>query len=98
MPPRQDDRAMSDPNVMTNRHRLGAAPGKESILIAFAFEISAGPICEMRLARPVHPVIDSVNPGHCCACGKISYARVVAVAVVYDVPIVAQPSLQHFGP
>ncbi len=84
----QHDRAVPDPDIMTDVDAMAAPPFEELCLVAFAGEISAGAIREVRLRGPVHGMIPRVDPRHRRNRAKLSDRRVGDLRVVHDVGIV----------
>src|SRR5262245_15536183 len=93
----QHDSSVPDPYVMPDRDSLRTTPCEEFVLVAFAIEIGAGPVAEVRLARPIHRVVARIDARHCRDRGELPDTRVRNVAVVDDVGIVTEIDLEQRG-
>src|SRR5262245_55231585 len=92
---RQDDGAVTDPDVVPDRDPMAAPPSEEFVLVRLTGEVRARTVGEVRLAGALHRMIAGVDACHGGDRTELADRRVGDVAVVDNVGIVAQLDLEQ---
>jgi hypothetical protein len=94
---RQHNCAVTDPDIMADRHPLGASRSEHGLVVGLAREIRARAIGEVRLARPLHGMVTRIDAGHRGDGAELADARIGDIAAIHDIRIVAERDLEQPG-
>src|SRR5262252_2150194 len=94
----QDDRAMTDPNVVSDCDGVGSAPLEKFGVVGLFRKITGGSVGKMRLTRAVHRMVARIDAHHRRYRAELPKRRVGRIRIVDDVRIVVEHDFEQLRP